>query len=331
MLFRASQKRVSLVAGRQVTGLNLLGTDLDADVDPDAVQEWVMFGRGRGSPTEDSDPLSGSPVDDDEIRPDFDDADRSPSRRRAGSGSRPNTPPQAQEQDWHIGRAGQIKSLGRFNSSLKMESPPTPLRCASEQGSIPTIMAPDLTSSASGISVVATTPGDVHIPVEEAAPVYPSLDIPQPDWSLQRLSSSWSLSSSSHQHRHTSTSQSIRTRDSTPGRSTSAERNQDEIMMAMRRMKSSTSIKRMSSESGRRGGYLGGRTIEDYVIEGEAGRGAYGLVKRARERKKPVIGLDDQGNEVVLEDTKPDETVGVCRPVKRAVHSLRSFDIASPR
>jgi hypothetical protein len=29
--------------------------------------------------------------------------------------------------------------------------------------------------------------------------------------------------------------------------------------------------------------FLGGRNISDYEIEGEIGRGAYGLVKRARE------------------------------------------------
>ena len=34
--------------------------------------------------------------------------------------------------------------------------------------------------------------------------------------------------------------------------------------------------------------FLGGRSISEFVIEGELGRGAYGLVKRAREMKENV-------------------------------------------
>ncbi len=230
------------------------------------------------------------------------------SASKTHSRSRPATPPP--EVDYHIGRAGQIKSLGLFQGTLGNIDPPTPLRCASfpsPEGDSP--LSPLSLPSPSNKSVIGE---DLSIPVEEATPVpvvsYPNLDIPHPDWSLQRLSSSWSLSSSSHNHPHTLST-------ATSARSPSVEKTGDEIVTAMRRMKSSTSVKRGSSESGsvgRRGGFLGGRTIEDYVVQGEAGRGAYGLVKRARERKKPVLGVGDNGDEVILEDVEEDETVGVC-------------------
>ncbi|KAG8899165.1 hypothetical protein FRB99_006889 [Tulasnella sp. 403] len=326
---RALQKRVSLIAGRQVEGLNLLGTEVD-DADPDGSQHWVMFGSRRSSPVEDSEPRSASPdeyFDKSEEPGDF--VPGPPVRRASHSRSvdRPNTPPPPEE-DWHIGRAGQIKSLGRFNSSLfDPASPPTPLRCASFiESAPPSIVKPEdqpsveisrLDSSTSLLNLADANPDDVHIPVEDEAPAYPPLDIPHPDWSLHRLSSSWSLSS----HQRQQSNLSVNRRDATrsPARSVSTDR-QDAITLMMKRMKSSQSIKRMSSES-RRGGFLGGRTIDDYVILGEAGRGAYGLVKRARERKRPVMGLNEAGEEVIVEDVKPDETVGPPLIIKQIIKS----------
>ncbi|KAG8942488.1 hypothetical protein FRC00_011814, partial [Tulasnella sp. 408] len=326
-----------------------------------------MFGKGRqGSPDGDSNEeiMSASPVDENDpeaVRGRFGApaiesalAKASVDSRRSSlhTRSRPTTPPPevavADEGDYHIGRAGQIKSLGRFNNSLLLDnqqSPPTPLRVASFVGGAkPTILMPDemqdqlsplpglsrRSSVRSNVGLInVPTQDDISIPLEEedvpATAFYPSLDIPHPEWSLQRLSSSWSLSSSSHQHRHTSTSRSIRSkRESTtsPGRSPSSDPARgDEILTMMRRMKSSQSIKRMSSESGRRGGFLGGRTIDDYVISEEAGRGAYGLVKRGRERKKPIIGIDDNDQEVILEDVKPNETVGPPLIIKQIIKS----------
>ena len=40
---------------------------------------------------------------------------------------------------------------------------------------------------------------------------------------------------------------------------------------------------RAPTPSAEKESFLGGRSISEFVIEGELGRGAYGLVKRARE------------------------------------------------
>ena len=66
------------------------------------------------------------------------------------------------------------------------------------------------------------------------------------------------------------------------------------------------------SNDSRKGGFLGGRTIDDYVILGEAGRGAYGLVKRAKERRKKEVVIGDDGEETLVGDFPDDATVGVC-------------------
>lgn len=343
------------MAGRQVAGLHLLDADGLPRADED---EWLSFGRGRttGSPIE-------SPDDDVPFSPSRsaygDDAFathaapiRTPSTSsrlsRRQSRSRPLSPLEPEEGELHVGRAGQIKSLGRLNSSLfaDRDGPPTPLRIPSfvvrrdtaasavsrsasaddeteTHDGTPriggdaqaTLHVGGFSTSGSFASLVAQAPEDVYIPpAEEEPPVYQALDRPHPDWSLQRMSSSWSISSSSHQHRP-STSSSLRRSDSN-GRSPSVDkRGLDDVMMLMKRMKSSQSVKRMSSESGRRGGFLGGRTIDDYVILADAGRGAYGLVKRAKERKKAVVEVNEDGEEVVVEDVQQDETIGVGRRI----------------
>ncbi|KAG8852053.1 hypothetical protein FRB96_008971 [Tulasnella sp. 330] len=351
---RASQKRISLVAGRQVAGPHQLDADGLPRSDED---EWLSFGRGRttGSPIDSPDEdmpfsLSRSSAYDEGGEDAFASV-RTPSassdlsRRR--SRSRPLSPLETEEDGLHVGRAGQIKSLGLFNSSLfkDREGPPTPLRTpsfvrrdtmasavsrsASADDEVPrvendakaTLNVGGFSTSGSFASLVAQAPEDVHIPpAEEEPPVYQSLDRPHPDWSLQRMSSSWSISSSSHQHRP-STSCSLRRSDSN-GRSPSADkRGSDDIVVLMKRMKSSQSVKRLSSESGRRGGFLGGRTIDDYVILADAGRGAYGLVKRAKERKKAVVEINENGDEVIVEDVQQDETIGPPLIIKQIIKS----------
>ncbi|KAG8992923.1 hypothetical protein FRB94_011178 [Tulasnella sp. JGI-2019a] len=357
---RASQKRISLIAGRQVAGLHLL--DADGLPRPDE-DEWLSFGRGRtrdspiDSPDDDSAfSPSKSEYDDDAFLPPMAPVRSASSRSQLSlrrSRSRPLSPLEPPEEpELHVGRAGQIKSLGRFNSSLfnDEQDPPTPLRTPSfvvrrgsaasrtasvdldddetpmEKGERPidgkaTLNAGGFSTSGSFANLAAQAHDDVHIPpAEEAPPQYQSLDRPHPDWSLQRMSSSWSISSQQHQHRP-STSLSLRGSDSA-GRSPSADhRGSDDVMMLMKRMKSSQSVKRMSSESGRRGGFLGGRTIDDYVILSDAGRGAYGLVKRAKERKKPLVEFNENGEEVVVEAVQQNETVGPPLIIKQIIKS----------
>lgn len=334
ILCRASQKRISLVAGREVAGLHYLEGDLLPQ--PDEDDDWVSFGRGRQpilSPeSEEERPSTPAQVRGLFAEDDFDaqQLDEAPRLSRRQTPSRPATPSApAEEGDW---KGSQIKGFGRFNSSLFVdanEHPPTPLRTASfakKQASVDvdgdkaesgdeeevkrdldvapmTLNAGGFSTSGSFANLVAQSVDDVHIPQEEAPPVYPSLDKPHPDWSLHRMSSSWSISSNNHQHRPSTSS--------SKARSPSADPRGDGVEMMMKRMASSASVKRMSSESGRRGGFLGGRTIDDYVILADAGRGAYGLVKRAKERKRPHVEIDEEGNEVVVEDVKPDDTVGV--------------------
>ncbi|KAG8918410.1 hypothetical protein FRC02_002395, partial [Tulasnella sp. 418] len=302
---RNSQKRISLVAGRQVAGLSLLGMENDADGSP---EDWIMFGGSRsGNRT--------SPPPSAVLRSQSPTSTSSDSASPTSSPVEPSVP--------YIGRSLGIKSLGRLGSSSSI-NPPTPLR-AVPSGSAVDVSPQSPISIAEAASAIITS-GELPVPVEDA-PVppeieYPSLDVPGPNFSLSRLSSSWSISGPHHHHRPSVSSvkrnQSIGKKSQSPPSSDGHGAPQLD----------GKTLKRISSDASalsihgkrRGGGYLGGKTIDDYVVWGELGRGAYGMVNRAKERKKPEVVVLEDGGEVIV-DPKPDETVGPPLIIKQIIKS----------